>query len=315
MFPSHHWGEWNDSQLQPTIQKLMKGYNRYLRPNFNGRVIVSPKTLTGWASRSVDVSCNGCWSSSKAACGSLWQRVLWKLEWVLILPASMLSPKSIWYSIASYSICQWVSRWLMEDRLKDSASLFPGLHCDHLPPSTLAWFPAGVPRKWECQCGWTPRVTAVDPWHLHPRLQALLPAWRHGGKPPHPHLQQWNCSLRTSVHFLSLFIWHFTDIGRSYNGTCRISFKADSQLVRKLSKMEKQGEWKKKRKWRDRWGRTFPHVVFMITVVINHELASGQSKNKPQTVCIISQSHHLGECHRRSGLSGSLLPFKQFTLC
>nr|XP_020449515.1 gamma-aminobutyric acid receptor subunit pi-like isoform X2 [Monopterus albus] len=34
-FPNHHWGEWNDSQLQPTIQKLMKGYNRYLRPNFN----------------------------------------------------------------------------------------------------------------------------------------------------------------------------------------------------------------------------------------------------------------------------------------
>uniref|UniRef100_A0A3Q3M7Y6 Gamma-aminobutyric acid receptor subunit pi n=1 Tax=Mastacembelus armatus TaxID=205130 RepID=A0A3Q3M7Y6_9TELE len=35
MFPNHHWGEWNDSQLQPTIQRLMKGYNRYLRPNFN----------------------------------------------------------------------------------------------------------------------------------------------------------------------------------------------------------------------------------------------------------------------------------------
>ncbi|XP_040031531.2 gamma-aminobutyric acid receptor subunit pi isoform X2 [Gasterosteus aculeatus] len=32
---NNHWGEWNDSQLQPTIQKLMKGYNRYLRPNFN----------------------------------------------------------------------------------------------------------------------------------------------------------------------------------------------------------------------------------------------------------------------------------------
>ncbi|XP_030621410.1 gamma-aminobutyric acid receptor subunit pi [Chanos chanos] len=32
---SHHYGEWNDSQLLPTIQKLMKGYNRYLRPNFN----------------------------------------------------------------------------------------------------------------------------------------------------------------------------------------------------------------------------------------------------------------------------------------
>ncbi|KAI4880140.1 hypothetical protein NFI96_009036 [Prochilodus magdalenae] len=31
-----HFGEWNESQLQPTIQKLMKGYNRYLRPNFNG---------------------------------------------------------------------------------------------------------------------------------------------------------------------------------------------------------------------------------------------------------------------------------------
>uniref|UniRef100_A0A671PS80 Gamma-aminobutyric acid receptor subunit pi n=1 Tax=Sinocyclocheilus anshuiensis TaxID=1608454 RepID=A0A671PS80_9TELE len=26
---------WNDSKLQPTIQRLMKGYNRYLRPNFN----------------------------------------------------------------------------------------------------------------------------------------------------------------------------------------------------------------------------------------------------------------------------------------
>uniref|UniRef100_A0A3B4ZVX7 Gamma-aminobutyric acid receptor subunit pi n=1 Tax=Stegastes partitus TaxID=144197 RepID=A0A3B4ZVX7_9TELE len=38
MFSSNHWGEWNDSQLQPTIQKLMKGYNRYLRPNFNGPV-------------------------------------------------------------------------------------------------------------------------------------------------------------------------------------------------------------------------------------------------------------------------------------
>ncbi|XP_035506199.2 gamma-aminobutyric acid receptor subunit pi [Scophthalmus maximus] len=35
MIHNHHWGEWNDSQLQPTIQKLMKGYNRYLRPNFN----------------------------------------------------------------------------------------------------------------------------------------------------------------------------------------------------------------------------------------------------------------------------------------
>ncbi|XP_053735119.1 gamma-aminobutyric acid receptor subunit pi [Synchiropus splendidus] len=34
-FPNHPWGDWNDSQLQPTIQKLMKGYNRYLRPNFN----------------------------------------------------------------------------------------------------------------------------------------------------------------------------------------------------------------------------------------------------------------------------------------
>ncbi|KAJ4946330.1 hypothetical protein JOQ06_023997 [Pogonophryne albipinna] len=34
-YPGNHWGEWSDSQLQPTIQKLMKGYNRYLRPNFN----------------------------------------------------------------------------------------------------------------------------------------------------------------------------------------------------------------------------------------------------------------------------------------
>ncbi|CAJ1058209.1 gamma-aminobutyric acid receptor subunit pi [Xyrichtys novacula] len=35
MYSNPHWGEWNDSQLLPTIQKLMKGYNRYLRPNFN----------------------------------------------------------------------------------------------------------------------------------------------------------------------------------------------------------------------------------------------------------------------------------------
>ncbi|XP_054453767.1 gamma-aminobutyric acid receptor subunit pi [Anoplopoma fimbria] len=34
-YSNNHWGDWNDSQLQPTIQKLMKGYNRYLRPNFN----------------------------------------------------------------------------------------------------------------------------------------------------------------------------------------------------------------------------------------------------------------------------------------
>lgn len=40
VYPSHHWGDWNDSQLLPTIQKLMKGYNRYLRPNFNGERII-----------------------------------------------------------------------------------------------------------------------------------------------------------------------------------------------------------------------------------------------------------------------------------
>ncbi|XP_043113035.1 gamma-aminobutyric acid receptor subunit pi isoform X3 [Puntigrus tetrazona] len=34
-FYGNHYTEWNDSQLQPTIQRLMKGYNRYLRPNFN----------------------------------------------------------------------------------------------------------------------------------------------------------------------------------------------------------------------------------------------------------------------------------------
>uniref|UniRef100_A0A671PWI0 Gamma-aminobutyric acid receptor subunit pi n=1 Tax=Sinocyclocheilus anshuiensis TaxID=1608454 RepID=A0A671PWI0_9TELE len=34
-FYGNHYGEWNDSKLQPTIQRLMKGYNRYLRPNFN----------------------------------------------------------------------------------------------------------------------------------------------------------------------------------------------------------------------------------------------------------------------------------------
>ncbi|KAJ8254675.1 hypothetical protein GJAV_G00195930 [Gymnothorax javanicus] len=34
--PGAPFGDWADSDLQPTIQKLMKGYNRYLRPNFNG---------------------------------------------------------------------------------------------------------------------------------------------------------------------------------------------------------------------------------------------------------------------------------------
>lgn len=38
-FYGNQYGEWNDSQLQPTIQKLMKGYNRYLRPNFNGKSV------------------------------------------------------------------------------------------------------------------------------------------------------------------------------------------------------------------------------------------------------------------------------------
>uniref|UniRef100_A0A8K9V8Q4 Gamma-aminobutyric acid receptor subunit pi n=1 Tax=Oncorhynchus mykiss TaxID=8022 RepID=A0A8K9V8Q4_ONCMY len=32
---SHHWEDSNGSQLHPTIQKLMKGYNRYMRPYFN----------------------------------------------------------------------------------------------------------------------------------------------------------------------------------------------------------------------------------------------------------------------------------------
>ncbi|XP_056295415.1 gamma-aminobutyric acid receptor subunit pi [Pseudoliparis swirei] len=32
---NNHRAEWKDSQLQPIIQKLMKGYNCYLRPNFN----------------------------------------------------------------------------------------------------------------------------------------------------------------------------------------------------------------------------------------------------------------------------------------
>ncbi|XP_036404368.1 gamma-aminobutyric acid receptor subunit pi [Megalops cyprinoides] len=35
VIPGAQYGDWSDSELQPTIQKLMKGYNRYLRPNFN----------------------------------------------------------------------------------------------------------------------------------------------------------------------------------------------------------------------------------------------------------------------------------------
>ncbi|XP_018611885.2 gamma-aminobutyric acid receptor subunit pi [Scleropages formosus] len=35
VFSASQLDDWNDSQLLPTIQKLMKGYNRYLRPNFN----------------------------------------------------------------------------------------------------------------------------------------------------------------------------------------------------------------------------------------------------------------------------------------
>lgn len=84
---------------------------------------------------------------------------------------------------------------------------FSGLHCNYLPPTAVAWFQASVSRKWECQCGRTPCVTALDPWHLHPGLQALLPAWRHSGKPPHSHLQQWHCTLRPAVHSFLFFFW------------------------------------------------------------------------------------------------------------
>ncbi|XP_030224215.1 gamma-aminobutyric acid receptor subunit pi [Gadus morhua] len=35
MFPGQHWGEWNDSQLHPTIQKLMKGYNKIPQTQLN----------------------------------------------------------------------------------------------------------------------------------------------------------------------------------------------------------------------------------------------------------------------------------------
>lgn len=84
--------------------------------------------------------------------------------------------------------------------------ILSGLHRHYLPPPTLAWFQVGVSWKWERERGRTPGVPAVDPRHLHPRLQALLPSRRNGGKPPHPHLQQWDGSLRPSVHnYLFIF--------------------------------------------------------------------------------------------------------------
>lgn len=109
---------------------------------------------------------------------------------------------------------EWRNKCVTEWKIYLLSVNISGLHSNYLPPSAVAWLQAGVPGKWEHQCGRTPRVTALDPWHLHPRLQALLPAWRHGGKPPHTHLQQWHCSLRPPVHFFFLRL-------RCIDWTCR----------------------------------------------------------------------------------------------
>ena len=78
-----------------------------------------------------------------------------------------------------------------------------GLHRHHLPAAALAGQPAGVPRERERERererGRAAGDPAVDPGHLHPGLQALLPARRHGGEPPDPHLQQRHRPLRTPV--------------------------------------------------------------------------------------------------------------------
>lgn len=112
----------------------------------------------------------------------------------------------------SVKVSDWKKKWFA------LFFSFSGLYSNYLPSSAMAWLQAGFPRKRERQSGWTSGVTAVDPWHLHPRLQALLPAWCHGGKPPHTHLQQWNSSLCPSVDFffplvLSVLIWYLPTDG------------------------------------------------------------------------------------------------------
>lgn len=87
MFPNNHWGEWNGSQLQPTIQRLMKGYNRYLRPNFNG----NQKTENPFFFFSC--FCVFWLDFDHISCLCLQQKVLWRLEWVWISPASTPSLK------------------------------------------------------------------------------------------------------------------------------------------------------------------------------------------------------------------------------
>lgn len=197
-YSGNHWGEWSDSQLQPTIQKLMKGYNRYLRPNFNGRderdcliylsLIVSIWMLVYPRKKSLMIF-NSCVSVfDRGSCGN-WNESRHRQHWC-----------HLWNQHGtSLFILIFVSKWMKIWMNKYSLHIFLGLHCNHLPPSALAWLPPGVPREWERQRGRAPRVPAVDPWHLHPRLQALLPAWRHSGKPPHPHLQQRDRSLCPTV--------------------------------------------------------------------------------------------------------------------
>lgn len=74
-----------------------------------------------------------------------------------------------------------------------------GLHCHHLPPPAVARLQAGLPGEREHQHGRAPGVAALDPRHVHPRLQALLPARRDGGEPPDTHLQQRHRPVRPPV--------------------------------------------------------------------------------------------------------------------
>ena len=81
-----------------------------------------------------------------------------------------------------------------------SSSRPPGLHGHHLPAPALERLPPGLPRERERERGRPAGLPPLDPRHLHPRLQTFLPARRHGGEPPHTHLQQRHGPLRSPVN-------------------------------------------------------------------------------------------------------------------
>lgn len=148
MYPSHHWGDWNDSQLLPTIQKLMKGYNRYLRPNFNGKSVIIQlhhNDLLCWTWLNACLSLNeinGLFLVSTCDRGSCWywNESWYRQHWCHLRNqyGTHLAKKNKWITIHS----------LMENSewINIPPTDISGLHGHHLPPSEVEGLQVGVPR-------------------------------------------------------------------------------------------------------------------------------------------------------------------------